>query len=421
MRNRKLLLLAVPLLGAPLLWPLIAQATDGPITNSGLVLLPLAEEWNWGGMALHAPRSVYMAPDARIKPPAGRPSGTKWTFGTIMGAGDQRLNLALARQPDGRWFIHGGVNGKWDSQWVCQLQKGGAAHFSGDKPGAVVEMGAPFFWNNRPVSLPRTAAVWIGESQDELLWSWRGFRRGQVEFEGKQRAIVVADGDGNGSFGDARSDQLWIDRNGDNQLDPVSEQFAAAPMLKISGQTYSFYLPPFGPARWKAIESGFGKARIQYKPANGGKPNEIAMTLVGQTGEAFAANKFNQEIEVPAGKYQTASLSMGLLDRNKQPWRYTFVRGWDGKKSGVYPLEIKRNTTVGVKPYEKILFSTGVPANLKLKPGAAQTVRLTLETEQNLQMTNTVKNNQNYNENMARIELRDSKGQVVSSAGSGFS
>jgi hypothetical protein len=410
------------LLAAPLLLARGAEATDPPPgqANNGLVPLPLEEEWNWGGMTLHAPRSVYMAPDAKIKPPTSRPAGTKWTFGTIMGAGDQRLNLALARQPDGRWFLHGGVNGKWDSEWVCELKKGGAAHFSSDKRGAVVEMGAPFFWNNRPVSLPRTAAVWIGESPDELLWSWRGFRRGKIPFEGQERAIVVADGNGNGSFGDARSDQLWIDRNGDNQLDPVSEQFAAAPMLKIDKQTYSFYVPPFGPARWKAIESGFGKARVQFKPANGGKANELAMTLVGQTGEAFAANKFNQELEVPAGKYQTASLSMGLLDRNKQPWRYTFVRGWDSKKSGIYPLEIKRNATVGVKPYEKILFSTGVPAGVKLKPGATQTVRLNLETEQSLQMTNTVKNNRNYNENMARIELRDAQGKVLANAGSGF-
>ncbi len=425
MKNLRKLLIAAPFLMASGAMATVA-APGQP--NSGIVELPLDESWSWGGADLSAPRVIYLAPDARIKPPQGRPTGTKWTYGTLDGAGEQKLNIALAHTPDGRLFLHGGVNGNWDKEWTKELKLGGGKNFAGDKSndistykfGSVVDMGAPFFWNNRPVSLPRKAAAWLGDSPSELMWSWQGFRRGEIEFEGAKRAIIVGDGNGNGSFSDEGADQLWIDRNGDGKLDAVSEQFAAAPLLKIGEKTYSFYLPPVGPARWKEIDSGFGKARVKFQPAAGGGTDEIAMTLVGQTGEAFAAHSFNEELKVPAGKYQTASLTLGLFDRNKLPWRFSFVRGWGDEKSRLYPLEIPRDGTKEVKPFENLKFSTGAPTNLKLKRGTDYTVRLSLETEQGLQLTNAVKNHQNYNENMARIELRDASGKVLSMATSGF-
>lgn len=418
MRNiGKILLVAAPIFmarGATATEPASGQP------QNGIVDLPLDEAWTWGGAQLSAPRVIYLAPDTKMKPPANRPRGTKWTYGILDGAGEQRLNVALARQPDGRLFLHGGINGKWDAEWVKELKRGGAKNFAGDKLGGLVEMGAPFFWNNRPVSLPRTAAAWLGDSPGELMWSWRGFRRGSITMEGAKRTIVVGDGDGNGSFSDQGSDQLWIDRDGNGKLDPVSEQFAASPLLKIGEKTYSFYLPPVGPARWKEINSGFGKARVTFQPANGGSTNEIAMTLVGQTGEAFAAHSFNEELKVPAGKYQTASLSLGLTDSNKLPWQYSFVRGWDDATMRAFPLEIPRDGTKDLKPFDKLKFSTGAPAKMKLTRGASYTVRLSLETEQGLQLTNAVKNNQSSNESMARIELRDARGKVLSMATSGF-
>jgi hypothetical protein len=357
-----------------------------------------SDEWSWGGVQLTAPRVASFAPGKN-----GAPASATLVCG----------NMGRPAK------LHSSGATVWEASGATQsLTKTavGAPDLTGDSPGALLSV--PVWVSDRGRSFPlsRTLAVWQGLAPGEMLMAWRGFWRGQLPINKTPRTAIVADGDGNGFFFDSGADQLWIDLNGDEKLDIVTEQFPVRPLLRVEGQLYSFFIAPSGAARWTPLIGGEARARFHFKP-HSGVVRDIAATLASQSGELAGAQGAKQEMQLPVGNYQWLSLEMKLT-ANGRDWTYSFAQPYGGAQNS-FPVSVRKGGVASLVPVRQLRLDLQSPT--KVKAGSAITVRPTAKTENGLELNNASDGSANARrEDYAKIQLLDAKGKVLANAGSGF-
>jgi hypothetical protein len=128
------------------------------------------------------------------------------------------------------------------------------------------------------------------------------------------------DGNANGTFGEEKGDLLWIDRNGDGNLDPATEQFPCAPVLRIGGQMVRFAFQPKGAggtAQYARVERGVGRRTVAFAGDLSGRIVGVEGTLLSQADDIIRAESPGQELEMPCGQLRAHQPGPACLQRRQ--------------------------------------------------------------------------------------------------------
>jgi hypothetical protein len=136
----------------------------------------------------------------------------------------------------------------------------------------------------------RTVQWRLGAARKTIGLATLGYVEGSVLIAGKRHAARRVDGNANGFFADA-ADRLWIDLNGDNQWDPIAEQFPFSPVLTVNGQRYGIRADALGSRL--ALEPLTSEGRIRLRLGELAKDaalQKLDVMLVGEDGSAFSVS-----------------------------------------------------------------------------------------------------------------------------------
>ena len=394
------------------------RAAGAPPPDAATATFQPADGAGWGGQTLVAPRPLYLT----TKPSSGTklasvvlPKGASILFGAL----DEKTALAQVRGKDGTVHVFLDKNGDHalSADEELTLRKGVVRWPAcKDDLSAVVNLRG------------RTAVVWSCRAPNVLFWAWRGFLQGQITLDGAPRRAFLVDGNANGAFGEEKGDLLWIDRDGDNNLDPVTEQFPCAPVLRIGGQMVRFAFQPEGAggmARYARIERGMGRRRVAFAGDLSGRIVGAEGTLLSQADDIIRAESPGQELEMPAGSYALTSLAL-RASRDGKPgaaWSYSFSRYLEGKDAKNFPVAVEAGNEAAADLALYRNMTLGMEANEAVSAGEELKVQLSAKTEMGLELNNVRRAGQGeYQspEDFATITLLDSEGKPVGEGHTGF-
>ena len=161
---------------------------------------------------------------------------------------------------------------------------------------------------------------------------------GKTQLDSREVAFQITDCDGNGDFcGDG--DRLKLDLDGDGEFNPLREQFACRPIIKIGSRRYTLAIvvpkseaadplqtiapEPIRLTLSALIGTGFIIPKIAALAAEV-QVTEFMVTLVSDGGVHVVAETINSSIEVPIGNYRVESLRVDLKDTRH--WRMSFAK-----------------------------------------------------------------------------------------------
>lgn len=411
-------------------------APAGWTQSSGTTTVPTARfEFaaadNWGGQPLLAPRAVTCTTQANVTlgPLPGLKNAHVY-YGAIPLGQKQTMALALVRSTDGqvRVYLDANRDGTITAQEGQLLQRGAVAWPAcADDLSARLTVGLTTASRGQGQSVARSAVVWVCQAPNVVFFAWQGFLRGKLEIDGGPRDAFLVDANSNGVFGD-QGDIIWIDLDGDGQLEAASEEFAVAPLLRLGSQLYRLSITPqpsaaltgkVGLGRWVA---GLGKAKIVLPSSNGAHVNDMVTTLVSELGDVTSATTLGQDVELPAGRYYVSDLMLQVASRAAPPWKYTFSSTADAEEDKPFPLKIARDATTEVLPLRKLTLDARVEG--ERRPGATLQVVLSARSDAGLGLTRAERPGaERYGdtEDYAHIVLVDPSGTVVATAQTGFS
>ncbi len=389
-----------------------APADSTPPADPVPVPFQPVEDPGWGGQTLVAPRPLYLIARPSAKLEAAAPEGASILYGSIQGAG-----VAQVRLPDGtlRVYLDGNGDQRLTSGEGILLQKGVVRW-----PACEDDLSAVATLNGK------TAVVWACRAPNVLFWAWRGFLRGEVTVEGKPRPAFLVDGNANGKYGEEKGDLIWIDRDGSGTLDPVTEQFPCAPVLRIGSELYRFSFQAAdrgGSAQYSRIERGVVRRRLAFAPELAGRVVGVDGTLLSLADDIIRAESPTQELELPAGRYALTSLTL-RVSPDKKPggaWSYSFSRYLEGREARSFPLAIAPDATPELSLYRGL--TLGIEAPGKIGPGEELKIQLSGRSDLGLELTNVRRAGQgefDSPEDFALITLLDPDGKAVGEAHSGF-
>jgi hypothetical protein len=404
---------------APLAAALVAtaatmtRATGAPPDAATTTFRPAAGA-GWGGQTLVAPRPLYLTtkPAAKLASVVV-PKGASILFGAL----DEKTALAQVRFKDGtvRVFLDKNGDHALSADEGLALRKGVVRWPAcKDDLSAVVNLQG------------RTAVVWSCRAPNILFWAWRGFLKGEVTLEGAPRPAFLVDGNANGTFGEEKGDLLWIDRNGDGNLDPATEQFPCAPVLRIGGQMVRFAFQPKGAggtAQYARVERGVGRRTVAFAGDLSGRIVGVEGTLLSQADDIIRAESPGQELEMPAGSYALTSLALRASSDGKPgvAWSYSFSRTLEGKDTKNFPVGVEAGNGGDLALYRNM--TLGMEANEAVSAGEELKVQLSAKTEMGLELNNVRRAGQGeYQspEDFATITVLDPAGKAVGEAHTGF-
>ena len=385
--------------------------------------------YEWGGQTLVAPRAVFCSTVPTVKLQSAAPPKARVLYAAIP-AGDKKseakLGLAVVRVPGRAARIYLDANNDrivTESEGRDLKPNAVAWPLCRGKHSAALKV--DFTAANRQ-RIAGPVAVWTGPAPRVLFFTWQGFLRGKLDIAGQSRTAFLVDGNGNGSFSDSAFDQLWIDLNGDDRLDIMSEEFPVAPIQRLGEQIYNLSLAPGGSTSGyqvllRHIEGGLGKAKVVVAERPGTTVKDLSLTLISQAGDVAAAHTVGEEFEIPTGKYHISSLTFAMTDQAARPWSYSFSNWVDSKEDKDYPVTVDRGTPSEVMPFRNLTFDAKVEG--ERTPGGMLRIELSAKSEMDLELTNTAKEGTDRygTENYAVVELLNPTGKTVATASSGFS
>ena len=381
--------------------------------------------WGWGGQALVTPRLVLCTPDLpalfrpRVLPPGalfGLLSVGEQARPTVLvltGAGTDHPSIYLVRSPGeispGRpgiplkpgavpWPVCRGKRSAW-----IPLEAG--AGEAGSTPRA------------------RRAAVWLADAPGAIFFAYSGFLKGRLVLDGAPRDALLADGNGDGLFGNDARDQLWIDRSGSGKLDVATEEFPVAPVFKIQDRYYNLVVTRGGrTVALRRLTRSLGSARISMPAYRGIAVQNLSATLVSQAGDVVPVSSPDQVVTLPAGCYCVTSLEMSLAESDHAAWSYSFLQTTDARNAASYSLTVGASSPAVVAPLQRLTFTASVEG--ERRPGTILSIQLSVHTGAGLELVGAVDPDDQaafgIEESMADIQLLDPAGRLLDRASSGF-
>ncbi|GIW90847.1 MAG: hypothetical protein KatS3mg109_1279 [Pirellulaceae bacterium] len=278
---------------------------------------------------------------------------------------------------------------------------------------------------------PRQVLLRLGTLRNRLIVGTIGHIEGEVCVSGADASGPVArnvrrvDGNANGLFADA-GDYLWIDLDGNGQWDPVGEQFAFLPVLRLFGRRFAVHSDRFGRsfALREIVGTGTLQVVVQALPASA-RVTLFEATIFSPDGMVFATRQVGEKLTVPVGKYALASVTLSVDDGRGVPWQFVFSRS-DSVGQDRW-VEVSQNQEVVLEAIGKLKFFLDFADTRQVKPGDNLVVYPRLYTENGLLINLSCRGNQLASpaqeqlHNKCSLKLIDPDGRHLSTSSSGFS
>ncbi len=164
--------------------------------------------------------------------------------------------------------------------------------------------------------------------RDEATSKWHlataGHRTGKADFGGQLRTAKIEDRNANGLWFD-QEDRLFVDFNGDNKLNRLTERIPAQGMRKIRGTVYAIA----GSMRGDKVSlsevtgSGFVTPTLNLI-ADNAKITSIKGRLGSKSGIGIPIESVDTPIEIPVGDWHVESLIIEITDGDRI-FEFTFL------------------------------------------------------------------------------------------------
>lgn len=211
-----------------------------------------------------------------------------------------------------------------------------------------------------------------------------GFIEGMLPFvseDGKEDYLHVrrVDGNANGLFADSR-DRLLIDLDSNGDWNPITEQFALLPILKLNEGRFAVHSDRLGERLSLSEITGTGKLRVVVD-ALPGKAKMVAFEAMvfSDDGSAYSLKELGQSLEVPVGRYTLGSITMTINTGERDSWHFVFSRS-DSVPDDEWTT-VAANSDVGIEAVGKTEFSLGTKAEIRVQPGDDVRINPAMHTE----------------------------------------
>lgn len=218
---------------------------------------------------------------------------------------------------------------------------------------------------------PQTRTVIIRKRGNGLAWAVRGYTVGTVALNGKKIGALLTDGDADGCFDGTAADRIWLDRNGDGNFDPLTEQFPLGTTIPFAGKNLLMRPRPDGlgvEVRRRLNETSTLIVRVGTHPK--AEVTELEAHYVSEFGELVVVREAGKPITVSVGNYQIESIQLRLADADGQVWQYTFWAGREG-----YDVKVARGRETVHEPLAGLKLSVTHDAQAGVAPGGSVLTR----------------------------------------------
>lgn len=272
---------------------------------------------------------------------------------------------------------------------------------------------------------PRMVQWRLGATRKTIGLATLGYMEGIVAIAGKKHRARRVDGNANGFFADA-ADRLWIDLNGDDRWDPITEQFPFAPVLTLNGQRYAVRADALGSRL--AIEPLTSEGRVRLRLAELAKDAavlRIDVMLTGEDGSAFTVATLDTPVVLPAGRYAMGSVDLTVQHAGAGlPTHFVFSRvGVDAETRW---HEVRKDQELTLDPIGKLRFALDIEKEQRTpQPGGTIRVQPQLFTADGCLINSCSLGNSDEvshygNHRHCTVTLSDANNQLLESNSSGF-
>jgi len=285
-------------------------------------------------------------------------------------------------------------------------------------PGRDVEIAATITvrLEPNPQRVQRTLMFRRSTLGEGLRYAVRGYAAGALVLGDTQHRVLMIDGNADGCFDTVGQDRVWIDLNGDGQLDALTEQFPLGkPIVKL-GETYVVRADPLASAvRCSLRSAAQGSLRLTV-PARARRGATISVELISDLGELVLVDRLDQPTTVPVGEYRISWLKLETTDSSGQPWTYSFRE--DNARNQV--VRAGEETTIAM--LEQLVMNVGWSpgSDRKLKPGETVVVSPRLVADGCLYLSASTVGSEGV-ARTAEVSLLSLDGKIIERGITGFS
>jgi hypothetical protein len=168
-----------------------------------------------------------------------------------------------------------------------------------------------------------------------------GYAAGRLTLGNQVYRALLTDGNADGCFHAAGSDRLWLDLNGDDHFDGLTEQFLLGSPLTVAGAIYLVKADPAAAeVRVTRRTTARGTLRITLTGKLDRSVRDVEASLVSDIGELVLVRSLHEPVALPAGKYRVDAVKFRMTDELGRDWAYRFVGG------GPFPLTVRAGKEV---------------------------------------------------------------------------
>lgn len=197
-------------------------------------------------------------------------------------------------------------------------------------------------------------------SSDRIGFATVGYMEGIVELtvdDIKKKAIVRrVDATGNGLFNDS-ADRTWIDVDGNDEWDPVTEMFSPKPFIEVDGTRFAVKANEQG-TRFQLIPNSLaGTVTLAPRVLDGAKVTEVKVMMRGNDLSAITIQGLDP-VEVPTGTYRLENVEIVVRDP-KTKLNSSFVFSSAGRlksRENVRAFVVADGKTVEIDPIGELVF-----------------------------------------------------------------
>lgn len=197
-------------------------------------------------------------------------------------------------------------------------------------------------------------------SSDRIGFATVGYMEGVVELtvdDQKEKVVVRrVDATGNGLFNDS-ADRTWIDVDGNNEWDPVTEMFSPKPFIEVDGTRFAVKANEQG-TRFQLIPNSLaGTVTLAPRVVDGAKVTEVKVMMRGNDLSAITIQGLDP-VEVPTGTYRIENVEIVVRDP-KTKLNSSFVFSSAGRlksPENVRAFVVADGKTVEIDPIGELVF-----------------------------------------------------------------
>ena len=317
---------------------LFALAPGPAQTQAGFQLLDV-ESVEGRSVVAYRPIELGPKPVRPLKRDEALPPGTVFGLATVGASPESALGVAWnPKGPDGpTLWLDADADGRLSRSERHTLQPGKTLAIAATITGknATTEAARP-----APASVHRTLLFRPGLLGEGPRFAVRGAMSGTLMLGEKSCRALLTDGNGDGCFGTAGVDRVWIDLDDDGRFDAVTERFPLGTPLTITTtrgtKVFTIASDPWASSvaaherdnrlgrlelalnrQWTASSSSSATPSIE----------SVSVSLVSETGELVTILDLSKVHDIPVGRYRIASLELRMADQAAKVWSYTFTGG----------------------------------------------------------------------------------------------